>query len=170
MISSTLAAELLLAASAYGLPELAIEKRHKNGQEAPIHQPRGLVKRQSTVETNVYDIITYSTGGAYYANSKSSTPDDPSEGIAMLIHLAQSPSALLRKTWSSLSTPAPPTSTSTQPPHLPAPAPALTGVEVANSTRRTAIPSKPSNLHQPSIPPSAMARQRPVRLARTRSV
>lgn len=63
MMKTYLAAEILLATATYALPELSIAKRHKHGAR-PVH-----VKRQGTVGTTVYDIITYSTGGAYYANS-----------------------------------------------------------------------------------------------------
>jgi hypothetical protein len=55
---------LLLATAALALPEIPIAKRHKtNG----AHR----VRKRQTVGTNVYDIITYSIGGAYYANGAS---------------------------------------------------------------------------------------------------
>jgi hypothetical protein len=64
MRASLLACAPLLASAAFALPEILIAKKHKHGAK-PV-----LRKRQGTVETNVFDIITYSTGGAYYANSK----------------------------------------------------------------------------------------------------
>ncbi|KAK6426539.1 hypothetical protein LTR81_001120 [Elasticomyces elasticus] len=67
---------LLLAvattASASSLPSLSISKSSIN--------PRGLVRRalgDGQVETSIYDIITYSTGGAYYANVTVGTPPQP---------------------------------------------------------------------------------------------
>ena len=59
----------LLATCVYGLPEIAIQRRdrHNHGDTADV--ARGVVKRQEgTLETNVFNIITYTTGGAYYAN------------------------------------------------------------------------------------------------------
>jgi hypothetical protein len=64
MRSTSIACEFLLASTAYALPEISIAKRHKHGAK-PV-----LKKRQGTLETTVYDILTYSTGGAYYANSR----------------------------------------------------------------------------------------------------
>lgn len=69
--SATLAAPLLLAGAVHALPELSIAKRGDEGDVSGNLPRRGLVKRQGTVETNVYDILTYSTGGAYYANGES---------------------------------------------------------------------------------------------------
>ena len=57
-----IAAELLLATATYALPEISIGKKHR--------ALRPLTKRQ-TVGTSVYNIETYSFGGAYYANSES---------------------------------------------------------------------------------------------------
>lgn len=69
MRSTQLACELLLLASTtYALPELQIAKRHKHGAR-PILQ-----KRQSAIGTNVYDVLTWTTGGAYYANITVGTP------------------------------------------------------------------------------------------------
>jgi hypothetical protein len=64
-MKACIAAEvLLLATAALALPEIPIAKRHKtNG----AHR----VRKRQTVGTNVYDIITYSIGGAYYANGAS---------------------------------------------------------------------------------------------------
>ena len=99
MRRSYLAAELLLVTGAYALPEISIAKRdrHTHGQTRDV--ANGLVKRQDagTVETNVFDILTYSAGGAYYANgticfllagdvARTNTPS------------SQSPTALPRKT------------------------------------------------------------------------
>lgn len=67
-MKSTSFAPVLLAASVHALPELSITKRDAKG--AASHVARGLVKRQGTVETNIFDILTYSTGGAYYANGE----------------------------------------------------------------------------------------------------
>ena len=57
-----LAAEVLLATSVFALPEIPIAKQHK-GRGA--HR----IRKRQTVGTNVFDIITYRIGGAYYANS-----------------------------------------------------------------------------------------------------
>ncbi|KAK5690651.1 hypothetical protein LTR97_012207 [Elasticomyces elasticus] len=68
---------LLLAAttaSASSLPSLSISKNTLN------HLNHGIVKRalgDGQVETSIYDIITYSTGGAYYANVTVGTPPQP---------------------------------------------------------------------------------------------
>ena len=64
-MKACIAAEvLLLATAALALPEIPIAKKHKtNG----AHR----VRKRQTVGTNVYDIITYSIGGAYYANGSS---------------------------------------------------------------------------------------------------
>ena len=69
-------AQLLLASTAvHALPEIAIAKR----RHADVNAAR-LRKRQTegnggsthggTVGTNVYDVLTWSTGGAYYANGE----------------------------------------------------------------------------------------------------
>lgn len=57
-----IAAEFLLATAVFALPEIPIAKKHKG------HGAHRVRKRQ-TVGTNVFDIATYSIGGAYYANS-----------------------------------------------------------------------------------------------------
>ncbi len=64
MRSTLVACELLLASAAVALPEISIAKRRKHGA-LPV-----MKKRQNAVGTTVYDIVTYSTGGAYYANSE----------------------------------------------------------------------------------------------------
>ncbi|KAK3117728.1 hypothetical protein LTR53_000657 [Teratosphaeriaceae sp. CCFEE 6253] len=72
------AALTLLAGTAHALPELLISKRDAHLQTS--HVARGMVKRASgdgNVETSVFDILTYSTGGAYYANVTVGTPPQP---------------------------------------------------------------------------------------------
>lgn len=68
---------ILLAAAATtttvsALPEIAITKR--DGELKASERAHGVVKRadgDGTVETNVFDVATWSTGGAYYANGES---------------------------------------------------------------------------------------------------
>lgn len=70
---TTQAAHLLLlssAAAVHALPEVAITK-HRHAD----FNPARLSRRQNgdsggTVETNTYDVLTWSTGGAYYANGE----------------------------------------------------------------------------------------------------
>lgn len=67
---STIQALLSCAATAHALPEIAIAK-HRHADVNPAR----LKRRQDsdtggTVETNVYDVLTWSTGGAYYANGE----------------------------------------------------------------------------------------------------
>lgn len=53
------------------LPEIAITKR--DGELKASERAHGVVKRadgDGTVETNVFDVATWSTGGAYYANGE----------------------------------------------------------------------------------------------------
>jgi hypothetical protein len=67
---TAVAAGLLLASWAYALPEISISKRDRHSQGRSTDVARGLLKRDDgTLETNVFDILTYSAGGAYYANS-----------------------------------------------------------------------------------------------------
>ncbi|GAB1734536.1 hypothetical protein NU195Hw_g8988t1 [Hortaea werneckii] len=57
------------------LPEIAITKR--DGELKASERAHGVVKRadgDGTVETNVFDVATWSTGGAYYANVTVGTP------------------------------------------------------------------------------------------------
>lgn len=65
----------LLLASAYALPEIHIDKRDKHNNGATNYFARAipgrLRKRQDTVETNIFNVLSWSSGGAYYANSKS---------------------------------------------------------------------------------------------------
>jgi hypothetical protein len=69
--TTTYAAHLLLLSCAVNaLPEVAITK-HRHAD----FNPALLSKRQNgdsggTVETNTYDVLTWSTGGAYYANGE----------------------------------------------------------------------------------------------------
>ncbi|RMY88953.1 hypothetical protein D0862_10314 [Hortaea werneckii] len=61
--------------SVSALPEIAITKR--NGELKASQRAHGVVKRadgDGTVETNVFDVATWSTGGAYYANVTVGTP------------------------------------------------------------------------------------------------
>ncbi|KAI7157999.1 hypothetical protein KC349_g5152 [Hortaea werneckii] len=74
---------ILLAAAATtttvsALPEIAITKR--DGELKASERAHGVVKRadgDGTVETNVFDVATWSTGGAYYANVTVGTPPQP---------------------------------------------------------------------------------------------
>ncbi|KAI7690691.1 hypothetical protein KC353_g19320, partial [Hortaea werneckii] len=74
---------ILLAAAATtttvsALPEIAITKR--DGELKASERAHGVVKRadgDGTVETNVFDVATWSTGGAYYANVTVGTPAQP---------------------------------------------------------------------------------------------
>nr|POE63743.1 putative aspartic-type endopeptidase opsb [Quercus suber] len=71
----------LLVAGVSSLPELHISKRDAQGQAS--HIARGLVKRASGyVTTNIFDIASYSTGGAYYANVTVGSP--PQNQIVIL--------------------------------------------------------------------------------------
>lgn len=72
-----LPASLLLATYVYALPEISVEKkrnrdRARDDETAKLMRRDALGRRQDDdgVTTNVYDIITYSAGGAYYANSE----------------------------------------------------------------------------------------------------
>ncbi|KAI7572936.1 hypothetical protein KC317_g326 [Hortaea werneckii] len=72
----TAAAAAATAVSA--LPEVAITKR--DGELKASERARGVEKRadgNGTVETNVFDVRTWSTGGAYYANVTVGTPPQP---------------------------------------------------------------------------------------------
>jgi hypothetical protein len=68
MRASVTSSLLLLNTAVHGLPEIAIAK-HRHAD----FNPARLRKRQDdggTVETNTYDVLTWSTGGAYYANGE----------------------------------------------------------------------------------------------------
>jgi hypothetical protein len=68
------AAHLLLlssAAAVHALPEVAITKhRHADVNPAKLSR-RQTGDNGGTVETDTYDVLTWSTGGAYYANGES---------------------------------------------------------------------------------------------------
>jgi hypothetical protein len=74
----SLPASLLLATYVCALPEIPIDKRRNRDQPHNDPATKLLMKRDALsrrqdpdgVTTNVYDIITYSAGGAYYANSE----------------------------------------------------------------------------------------------------
>ena len=73
----SLPASLLLAAYVYALPEAPLTKKRNRDRAhddptAKLMRRDALGRRQDDdgVTTNVYDIITYSAGGAYYANSE----------------------------------------------------------------------------------------------------
>jgi len=74
MLSSAFTAGALLASFAYALPEISLNKKSNHGANDDLAKllRRALDRRQDEdgVTTNVYDIITYSAGGAYYANSE----------------------------------------------------------------------------------------------------
>lgn len=65
-----------LATAASATVELGLSKRDLSTNGATQHVARGLVKRQSggTVSTDVFDALTWSSGGAYYINSKEWPP------------------------------------------------------------------------------------------------
>ncbi|KAI5356986.1 Putative aspartic peptidase A1 family, aspartic peptidase, active [Septoria linicola] len=74
----------LLLASAQALPELDIVKRdrHTGGRTdlfaRSIPAPPNLTRRQDgTVGTNIFDVLAWSDGGAYYANLTVGTPAQP---------------------------------------------------------------------------------------------
>ena len=67
----------LLLASASALPELSISKRdkHNNGRTnvfARAVEAHNFEKRQTddTVSTNIFNVLSWSAGGAYYTNSE----------------------------------------------------------------------------------------------------
>jgi len=63
----SVAAASLLLAGAHALPELSVAKRDAHLRVSDAAS--GLAKRAAgTVTTNVFDILTWSSGGAYYAN------------------------------------------------------------------------------------------------------
>lgn len=90
MKATYIAAELLLATAALALPEIHIGKKHGHRHARPL-------RKRQTVGTSVYNIQTYSIGGAYYANSGSSSElslEGEEEDAKMIL---QSRSAPLRK-------------------------------------------------------------------------
>lgn len=65
----------LLAVSAAALPEIFVSKRDRHTNGATSHFARGVgIDRRAggTLTTNVYDVLSWSIGGAYYANGKAS--------------------------------------------------------------------------------------------------
>ncbi|RMZ11012.1 hypothetical protein D0860_03590 [Hortaea werneckii] len=73
-----LTAAAAAATTVSALPEIAITKR--DGELKASERARGVEKRadgNGTVETNVFDVRTWSTGGAYYANVTVGTPTQP---------------------------------------------------------------------------------------------
>jgi len=70
-----------LLATTYALPEISISKRDRHTNGATDHYKRSvqghLQKRAGTVSTNVYDVLSWSLGGAYYANVTVGTPAQP---------------------------------------------------------------------------------------------
>ncbi|WPH01382.1 Hypothetical protein R9X50_00422700 [Acrodontium crateriforme] len=76
----TTAVAPLLVAGAAALPELSVAKRDVHGRASPL--ARGMVRRDGTDETVVYDILAYSSGGAYYANVTVGTP--PQDQVVIL--------------------------------------------------------------------------------------
>jgi hypothetical protein len=61
----------LFSAAVQALPEIAISKhRHADVNPARLRR-RQNADSGGTVETNSYDILTWSAGGAYYANGES---------------------------------------------------------------------------------------------------
>ncbi|SMR49739.1 unnamed protein product [Zymoseptoria tritici ST99CH_3D1] len=67
---------LLAASSAYALPELSLSKRDRHNNGATTHYARsvGLNKRADTVSSNIFDVESWSFGGAYYTNVSVGTP------------------------------------------------------------------------------------------------
>lgn len=73
MRSTTLTPLLLASAYAHSLPELSITKRdrHTNGATNLLRRAVGthqIEKRQGTLTTNIFNVMSWSLGGAYYAN------------------------------------------------------------------------------------------------------
>jgi hypothetical protein len=65
---------LLIVSAAAILPEISVSKRdrHTDGATANFARSALLERRAGgTVGTNVFDVLSWSYGGAYYANGKS---------------------------------------------------------------------------------------------------
>ncbi|KAI7085382.1 hypothetical protein KC356_g5921 [Hortaea werneckii] len=80
-----LTAVVVAATTVSALPEIAITKR--DGELKASERARGVEKRADgdrTVETNVFDVRTWSTGGAYYANVTVGTPPPPQPQVVIL--------------------------------------------------------------------------------------
>lgn len=69
-----IAAQLLLASGvlAHSLPEISVHKRDKHTHGRTNDVARGMVRRAGTLETTVFSGVGFVSGGAYYANSRSS--------------------------------------------------------------------------------------------------
>jgi hypothetical protein len=85
---------LLLSGAVTALPEITIAK-HRHAD----FNPARLRRRQNgdsggTVETNIYDVLTWSTGGAYYANGESCVRKSERSGDAHVIVMLRSGTAL----------------------------------------------------------------------------
>jgi hypothetical protein len=66
---------LLVVSAAAALPEILVSKRdrHTNGATSNFARSAGVEKRAGgTLTTNVYDVLSWSIGGAYYANGEGS--------------------------------------------------------------------------------------------------
>ncbi|CAK4034066.1 acid protease [Lecanosticta acicola] len=81
MRSWILGSSLLLASTTHALPEISISKRDKGTNGASDHSAssvNAITKRQNsnggTVGTDVFDVLSWSFGGAYYANITVGTP------------------------------------------------------------------------------------------------
>ncbi|KXL49613.1 hypothetical protein M433DRAFT_7632 [Acidomyces richmondensis BFW] len=75
-VPSSLVLVLGLAAGTHALPELAVSKRDGHLRASAL--ARGVLRRDGgTLQTNVYDVLTWSSGGAYYANITVGTPPQP---------------------------------------------------------------------------------------------
>ncbi|KAM0721803.1 hypothetical protein Q7P37_002728 [Cladosporium fusiforme] len=74
---------LLVCGITHGLPEIAIVKhRHADVNPARLKRRQNADENNGTVETNTYDVLTWSTGGAYYANVTVGNP--PQEQVVIL--------------------------------------------------------------------------------------
>jgi len=63
-----------LAASAAALPELSLQKHTSPDAHLAAKRARGLDKRAGTLGTDIYEVLTWSEGGAYYLNISVGTP------------------------------------------------------------------------------------------------
>lgn len=75
---------LLLASSTSALPELSISKRDRHTGGQTDLSARGVPalsrlrqRQDGTLETNIFDVLAWSSGGAYYANLTVGTPPQP---------------------------------------------------------------------------------------------
>jgi len=68
---------LLVVSAAAALPEILVSKRdrHTNGATSNFARSIGIERRGGgTLTTNVYDVLSWSSGGAYYANVTMGSP------------------------------------------------------------------------------------------------